>query len=112
MAGGSGERFWPLSTKNKPKQLLNLINEEKTLLEDSIDRIISIINPENIFIITGELIAPNIKKTLKKIPQENIIAEPFKRNTSACLALASSVIQHKVRQVDKREQIAIWLLVR
>ncbi|MCK5742455.1 MAG: NTP transferase domain-containing protein, partial [Chlorobi bacterium] len=53
MAGGSGERFWPLSRKRKPKQLLPLAGE-KTMIEESIDRISALIPPEDVFIITGE----------------------------------------------------------
>lgn len=89
MAGGSGERFWPLSRKKKPKQLLKL-NSEITLLEESIDRIKGIIPKEDIFIITGELLLEHIRSTLKDFPPENVIAEPYKRNTAPCLALAAA----------------------
>lgn len=97
MAGGSGERFWPLSKQTNPKQLLKLIDPDKTMLEESIDRILGIIPSENIFIITGEKILDNIKSIIKTIPEENIIAEPHKRNTAPCLALASSVILSKFK---------------
>lgn len=111
MAGGSGERFWPLSKQTKPKQLLNLINEDKTMLEDSIDRILDIIPAENIFIITGEKIVENIKSIVKSIPSDNIIAEPFKRNTAPCLALASAVINAKFSGVEyQNEQIITAVL--
>ena len=108
MAGGSGERFWPLSKQTNPKQLLKLINPDKTMLEESIDRILGIIPSENIFIITGEKILDKIKSIVKTIPEENIIAEPHKRNTAPCLALASSVILSKFKsQIQANKNIKI-----
>ena len=92
MAGGSGERFWPLSRKNKPKQLLSLVSD-KTMLEEAIERISPLIKPEDIFIITGKQLIEPIRNVLKTVPKENIVAEPFKRNTAPCLALAASVIE-------------------
>ncbi len=90
MAGGSGERFWPLSRRRKPKQLLNL-NSDKTLLEESIERISGIIPVDDIFIITGELLLSPIRKVLSQFPPQNVIAEPYKRNTAPCLALAAGI---------------------
>lgn len=111
MAGGSGERFWPLSKKTKPKQLLKLINENKTMLEDSIERVLGIIPAENIFIITSKLIVENIKSEIKLIPSENIIAEPYKRNTAPCLALASAIIKSKFRnEIKNNEQVVTAVL--
>ena len=108
MAGGSGERFWPLSKQTNPKQLLKLIDPNKTMLEESIERILGIIPSENIFIITGEKILDKIKSIIKTIPEENIIAEPHKRNTAPCLALASSVIMSKFRnQIQENQNLKI-----
>jgi len=90
MAGGSGERFWPLSRRRRPKQLLKLASE-KTLIEESIDRISGLIPKEDIFIITGELLLEPIREVLGEFPPQNIIAEPYKRNTAPCLALAASI---------------------
>ena len=74
MAGGSGERFWPLSRQRKPKQLLNLISE-KTMLEEAIERITEIIPLEDIYIITSKLLLEPIRETLPDLPKENVIAE-------------------------------------
>lgn len=90
MAGGSGERFWPLSRRRKPKQLLKL-NSDKTLIEESIERISAIIPQDDIFIITGEMLLEPIREVLRDFPPQNVIAEPFKRNTAPCLALAASI---------------------
>ncbi len=95
MAGGSGERFWPLSRKNHPKQLLKLLDPEKTLLDEAIDRIARVIAPEDIFIITGEHLLAPIRNAIKNVPPENIIAEPAKRNTAPCLALGAAVLLAK-----------------
>ncbi|MCL5037678.1 MAG: sugar phosphate nucleotidyltransferase [Chloroflexi bacterium] len=91
MAGGSGERFWPISRSCKPKQLLCMTDSEQTMLEDAIERISSLIPPERIFIITGELLKYSVSEAMEGIlPEENIILEPLKRNTAACLALGAA----------------------
>lgn len=92
MAGGSGERFWPLSRKNKPKQLLPLGNSENSMIAEAVERISTLISPENIFIITGEHLTAPIRDELKNIPAQNVIPEPAKRNTAPALALAASYI--------------------
>ncbi len=92
MAGGSGERFWPLSRMKKPKQLLNLNSDSMTMIEESIDRISPLIPPEDIFIITGPVLLEPMRNALPMLPPENIVAEPAKRNTAPCLALAAAYI--------------------
>jgi mannose-1-phosphate guanylyltransferase len=92
MAGGSGERFWPLSRTKRPKQLLRLTSE-RMMIEEAIDRIASIIPPERILIITSRVLQQPIIEALPGLPPENVIAEPAKRNTAPCLALACSVIE-------------------
>lgn len=95
MAGGSGERFWPFSRRKKPKQLLKLTSPDKTMIEEAIERIAPLIPLKDIFIITSELLQPIIREALPEIPPENIIAEPAKRNTAPCIALAAAVIVEK-----------------
>ncbi len=109
MAGGSGERFWPLSRKKKPKQLLPLISE-RTMLEESIQRIAPLIPPEDIFIITSETLLEPIRNSLTILPAENIIAEPHKRNTAPCLALAAAFIKTKYADYFKPDEISIAVL--
>ncbi len=92
MAGGSGERFWPLSRKRKPKQLLNLNSKDRSMIQESIDRIKDVISPEDIFIVTGYMLLEPLRNALPELPPQNIVAEPMKRNTAPCLALASSFI--------------------
>lgn len=109
MAGGSGERFWPLSRKSKPKQLLPLVSDKPMILE-SIERIASIIPPEDIYIITGALLLDAIRQVLPMLPPENVIAEPYKRNTAPCLALGAAFIAEKYSDQYKPEEISIAVL--
>ncbi|MCX8055149.1 MAG: mannose-1-phosphate guanylyltransferase [Ignavibacteria bacterium] len=95
MAGGSGERFWPLSRRKKPKQLLKLVSDNKTMLEESVERVAPLIDKRDVYIITSELLAPIMRNMLTDFPPENIIPEPYKRNTAPCLALGAAVLLAK-----------------
>lgn len=103
MAGGSGERFWPLSRKKVPKQLLPLGKNENSILEDSINRSSTLIDKNNIFIITNELLVDTMRNSLKMLPPENIIPEPAKRNTAPCLALASAYIAARYKDIPENK---------
>lgn len=94
MAGGSGERFWPLSTKERPKQLLNLVSD-KTMIRETVDRILPIIPAENIFIGTNAIQADGIKKELPDLPVENIIIEPSFKDTAAAIGYGATIIDSK-----------------
>lgn len=91
MAGGEGTRFWPLSSKDKPKQFLNL-NSEQSMLEDTFDRISDFIPAEHIFIATNKKYKKKVELLLTKIPSTNIIVEPAKKNTAPAIGLASMII--------------------
>ena len=91
MAGGKGERFWPLSTEDKPKQFLSLIGE-RTMVQATVDRIIPSIPIERIFIVTCKIYIDLIKFQLPELPIENIIIEPVGRNTAPCIALSAFYI--------------------
>lgn len=86
LAGGSGERFWPLSRRTRPKQLLSLFSEE-TLLEATLNRLDGLVEPDNILILTNADQLPGVRALAGKIPPENIVAEPAKRDTAAAIAL-------------------------
>jgi mannose-1-phosphate guanylyltransferase len=94
MAGGVGSRFWPRSKKKLPKQLIKIFGD-MTMIQATVDRLSGLIENENIFIITNEIQRPEVIKQLKNIPQENIIEEPFGRNTAACIGLASIIVKAK-----------------
>ncbi|HEV2046250.1 MAG TPA: sugar phosphate nucleotidyltransferase [Chthoniobacterales bacterium] len=88
LAGGSGERFWPLSRRARPKQLLRLISE-RTLLEDTVTRLEGLIPRERILILANVEQEASVRDVLKKFPKENIVAEPAKRDTAAAVALGA-----------------------
>src|SRR2546430_4841808 len=88
LAGGSGERFWPLSRRNRPKQLLRLISE-RTLLEETIARLDGFMPSERILILTNVDQEKGVRDLLKGFPKQNIIAEPAKRDTAAAVALGA-----------------------
>lgn len=110
MAGGSGERFWPLSTPEKPKQLLKLFSD-KTMIRETVDRILPIIKPENIFIATNILQADGIKEELSEIPIENIIIEPLFKDTAAAIGYATLIIENRFQKnIAKDEKIEVVVL--
>lgn len=92
MAGGSGTRFWPLSTNERPKQFLDLVSE-KTMIRETVDRVVKLIPAEKIFISTNIFYLDIIKKELPEIPEKNIIFEPMARDTAACIGYAALIIQ-------------------
>src|SRR3982750_3320591 len=86
LAGGSGERFWPLSRKSRPKQLLALFGEQ-TLLEQTLRRLDGLVPPQNILILTNAEQEAGVRAVAKTLPAENIVAETAKRDTAAAIAL-------------------------
>ncbi len=94
MAGGVGSRFWPRSKKKLPKQLLKIFGD-RTMIQSTVDRLSGLVDNENIYVITNELQREEVLRQLDKIPVENIIDEPFGRNTAACIGLASVIINKK-----------------
>ena len=91
MAGGSGERFWPLSRKTKPKHLLKLVSS-KTLLEETVLRIKPLApKPSNLLILTNHEQISGIRKALPRFPKSSLIPEPAKRDTAPAAALATAL---------------------
>jgi len=88
LAGGKGERFWPLSRAHRPKQLLRLISN-KTMLQETIDRILPLIPRERTFIVTSDNMVNPILEDIKTVGRENILAEPRGRNTCLAIGLAA-----------------------
>jgi len=94
MAGGSGERFWPLSTPDRPKQLLKLFSE-KSMIRETVDRILPIIPAEHIFIGTNIKQAKGIIEELPMLPEENIVIEPSFKDTAAAIGYGALYIKHR-----------------
>ncbi len=95
MAGGSGERFWPLSTKKKPKQLLKIFNE-KSLIRLTYERILPLVDKDNIFIATNEIQQEALKNELPEVLDSRIIIEPGFRDTASAIAYGSMMISKYV----------------
>ncbi|MEN8192962.1 MAG: mannose-1-phosphate guanylyltransferase [Bacteroidota bacterium] len=94
MAGGVGSRFWPRSRQKEPKQLLNLFTDQ-SMIQNTVERLHSIVKNENIYVVTNKLQKKKIVEQLNGVPEENILVEPFGKNTAACIGLAAVVVQSK-----------------
>ena len=95
MAGGGGTRFWPLSTKARPKQFLNLSGKD-LLVNETIDRQKELVRREDIFIVTNESQAElMLQETKGRIAKDHILAEPAARNTAACIGYAAMELVRK-----------------
>lgn len=94
MAGGSGTRFWPRSTKAHPKQFLKIFGD-RTMLQETVDRIAPIIPAERVWIITNERYIDLVQQQLPDVPTSNIIGEPVARNTAPCVGSAAALLREK-----------------
>jgi len=88
LAGGRGTRLWPQSRKRCPKQLLSLVGE-RSLLRRTVDRVLPLVPPEHIYILTGPDYQEPIARQVAEIPRENIFVEPSPKGTAPCLGWAS-----------------------
>jgi len=95
MAGGRGERFWPKSRKNMPKQFLSLTDDGKTMIQLTVERILPLVNMEDIYISTNQDYKQLVLQQLPLIPEENIICEPIGKNTAPCIGLGAVHISRK-----------------
>lgn len=93
MAGGSGTRFWPASRNEHPKQLLQLVGNA-TMLRATCDRLTGLISPEHTLVMTNKHLVAKVREQLSDVPPEQIVGEPMKRDTAACIALAASLIHN------------------
>src|SRR5262245_20535177 len=91
MAGGKGERFWPVSREKTPKQLITLLGD-RSFLQQAVDRVAPLVPMKNIFIITNEVQAPEVRKQIPKLPKENVVAEPVGRDTCAAVTLGAALV--------------------
>ncbi|HWQ90283.1 MAG TPA: sugar phosphate nucleotidyltransferase [Clostridia bacterium] len=91
MAGGRGERFWPVSREKTPKQLITLLGGT-SFLQQAVERVLPLVPMKNILVITNEVQAPEVRKQLPRLPKENVIAEPVGRDTTAAVALGAAIV--------------------
>jgi len=104
LAGGSGTRLWPMSRKNSPKQLLALVGD-RSLLQQTIDRVLPLVPAERIFILTGPDHAGPIAAQVEHVPPDNIMIECSPRGTAPCLGLAAM----RLAQIGGPEAIMLSL---
>src|SRR6185312_7245951 len=91
MAGGRGERFWPVSREKTPKQLLTLLGK-KSFLQEAVERVLPLVPSKNIFVITNAAQLPTERKQLPKFPRDNLVAEPMGRHTCAAVTLGAALV--------------------
>ena len=91
MAGGKGERFWPISREKTPKQLITLLGG-KSFLQQAVERVLPLVPIQNVLIITNAVQAPEVRRQLPKLPKENVIAEPVGRDTTAAVTLGAALV--------------------
>jgi mannose-1-phosphate guanylyltransferase len=91
MAGGKGERFWPLSTSKHPKQLLALVGDQP-LIAQAVDRLDGLIPPENVFVVTNADLVEATRQAAPMLPPENIVGEPVGRDTAAAVACGGALV--------------------
>src|SRR5438094_3982812 len=118
MAGGRGERFWPVSREKTPKQLIRLVGK-KSFLQEAVDRVLPMVPLKNTLVITNEAQAPQVARQLPKLPRQNIIAEPVGRATGAAVTLGAAIVgarsttavmavlpaDHVIREEKKFQQV-------
>lgn len=96
MAGGRGERLWPKSRKDHPKQFLSLGGGDKSLIVQTVERMKNLTGIKNVFIVTGRDYFEITHKQLPELPVENIICEPMGKNTTACIGYACQIIKKRM----------------
>lgn len=107
MAGGSGERFWPLSRQSHPKQLLKLAHPEKSLLAQSIERIEPLVGRENVIIATAPHLLQSIAQAMPSLGAWQVQAEPHKRNTAGCLVWTAASLLSRDPSLRENASMAV-----
>jgi mannose-1-phosphate guanylyltransferase len=95
MAGGAGTRFWPMSRKERPKQLLPLGPAKEPLLVSTVRRVEALVPPERIYVVTAAVLADAVAELLPHVPRENVLAEPAARNTAPCVGWAAAHVHRR-----------------
>jgi mannose-1-phosphate guanylyltransferase len=95
MAGGIGSRFWPMSRTRYPKQFLDILGMGRTLIQQSYDRYSKVVPSANVYVVTSHEYVDIVKAQLPELPASNILAEPSRKNTAACIAYIAFHLQAK-----------------
>lgn len=103
MAGGIGSRFWPISRVGCPKQFLDILGTGRTLIQQTLDRFARFVPIENIFVVTAREYVDITIDQLPDLPRNNIISEPFRKNTAPCIAY----ISFRLNQQDPEAKLIV-----
>lgn len=103
MAGGIGSRFWPISRTNYPKQFLDILGTGNTLIQQTFNRFKGLVPVENIYVVTAAEYVSIVKEQLPEVEAENILGEPFRKNTAPCIAY----ITFKILQKDQEASLVV-----
>jgi len=95
MAGGGGTRLWPLSRRNKPKQMLPLLEEHHTLFQTTVKRLSGLVSPDRMYVVTVAEQADSLREQSPEIPAENFLIEPAPRGTASVVGLAAQVLRER-----------------
>ena len=95
MAGGIGSRFWPMSRSAEPKQFLDILGTGRSLIRMTFDRLEKLVPADRILVVTNARYREQVASHLPDMPVENILCEPFMRNTAPCIAYANAVIAER-----------------
>ena len=97
LAGGSGTRFWPLSRKRRPKQLLAL-EGERSLLRDTVERLRPLVEPSSVWVCTTRALAEDVRRELPEVPPDQILLEPEGRNTAPAIGWSVRSMPEEARR--------------
>lgn len=103
MCGGIGSRFWPYSRADRPKQFIDFLGTGRSLLQMSYDRILHLVEKENVVVVTNAMYAPLVAEQLPDVLPENILLEPERRNTAPCIAWAA----HHILALDPEASMIV-----
>jgi mannose-1-phosphate guanylyltransferase len=103
LAGGRGTRFWPLSRRNRAKQVLSVVGES-TLIQATVERLSPLIPPERLWVLTNSHLRAEIVRQLPQVPKQQILAEPEQRNTAPAIGLAAHILQ----SIDKDSVMGVF----
>ncbi len=104
LAGGSGTRLWPRSRGETPKHLLNLVRPDVTMLQETVGRMLPIVAPEDVYVVTNARHAEAVREQLPQVPPENVLAEPVGRNSGPAVGYAAA-------HVHKRDPQGVMLVL-
>jgi len=93
MAGGGGTRLWPVSRRDHPKQMIPLLEEDRTLFQTTVERLEGLLSPERILVVTVEEQAAELRDQAPSLPAENFLLEPLPRGTASVVGLAAIALR-------------------